>query len=355
MASSPSSIHHAAANPNHGLRSEGRLISKISNLLIVLLNQMLQARTHFYNLYLITIDDTPTFVVPNTIFGVSSALSNSMVNTTESTTLLSLAISGRLFKIMLHTAIFNWTNLLVFDLANQRQSGDEDAHNKPWRPVPSGRLNSNQIRYLLMATIPVVLAYNHFILGVGPESCLLAVLTWLYNDLGGGDDNWLVRNFIIGCAFGVYNLGSMKVAASILATAGHAFGVLRVEAYAPVVSPLGYSWTAIISLVIFTTMHVQDLKDVKGDTARGRRSAPIVLGRRAAGWTIAFPVVFWAAICPLFWRSPILVAWVPGALGLCVAWRCVCISGKRTDRRTWQLWCAWTAVLYILPLLSADN
>lgn len=32
-----------------------------------------------YNLYLITIDDTPTFIVPNTVFGIASALTPSFI------------------------------------------------------------------------------------------------------------------------------------------------------------------------------------------------------------------------------------------------------------------------------------
>lgn len=140
-----------------------------------------------------------------------------------------------------------------------------------------------------------------------------------------------------------------------LGVAGAELNGLTSRVHTPVVSPLGYLWTAMISLVIFTTMHVQDLKDVKGDAARGRRSAPIVLGRRTAGWTIAVPVLLWSGICPLFWRSPAKMAWVPAAVGIWVAWRCVCVSGEWADRRTWQLWCAWTAVLYILPPLSSGT
>jgi 4-hydroxybenzoate polyprenyltransferase len=119
-----------------------------------------------------------------------------------------------------------------------------------------------------------------------------------------------------------------------------------------IVSTNGYIWTLIISGVIFCTMHVQDLKDVSGDQARGRRSAPIVLGRRVTSWTIAIPVVLWSALCVWFWEASLPVASAPILLGLSVAWRCVNMSGKPADRRTWQLWCAWTAILYIIPPLS---
>ena len=60
------------------------------------------------------------------------------------------------------------------------------------------------------------------------------------------------------------------------------------------VTKVGWQWLVIISCVISTTMHVQDLKDEAGDRARARRSAPIVLGDAVARWTIAIPVLFWS-------------------------------------------------------------
>jgi 4-hydroxybenzoate polyprenyltransferase len=315
-----------------------------------------------YNLYLITIDDSPTFVIPNTVFGVAAAMTGAFLTQEDdvSPPINSLPWACFIYTI-LRTVLYNWTNLLVFDLANQRQASQEDAMNKPWRPIPSGRMTTTQMRYSLMAAIPVVLGFNHFCLHAGAESCVLGILTWMYNDLGGGDDNWIMRNWIIACAFGVYNLGSMKVAASSAAALnlgipGQAslFGMqLAVHTETTVsVTTLGYVWAVMISGVIFTTMHVQDLKDVAGDRARGRRSAPIVLGRRITSWTIASPVIVWSAICVHFWNPPFPVLLAPILLGIAVAWRCVTMTGKTADRRTWQLWCLWTAVLYVMPPLS---
>jgi 4-hydroxybenzoate polyprenyltransferase len=305
-------------------------------------------RGQLYNVYLITVDDSPTFVVPNTVFGIAGALAPPLLMIQNA----AVVKDPDVVVLVLRTLSFNWTNLLVFDLANQRQAGVEDGLNKPWRPIPSGRMSTTEMRHWLMVALPAVLAYNHLALGVGAESSLLSVLTWLYNDLGGGDDHWLVRNLIIACAFGLYNLGSLKVAINVLTTGGGE------------VSALGYGWTALISAVIFTTMHVQDLKDVVGDAARGRRSAPLVLGRRAAGWTIAFPILVWSGACPLVWGAPLWVSLAAGVLGAWVAWRCVSPSPSSSssttapnlaERRTWQLWCAWTALLYLIPPLSSSS
>jgi 4-hydroxybenzoate polyprenyltransferase len=290
-----------------------------------------------WNLWLITKDDTPTFVVPNSVFGLGSALSGSCLASPQATTWASLI--PRIPWVLL----FNWTNLLIFDLANQRlpESVKEDSLNKPWRPIPSGRLTSTQVRRGMLFAIPLVLLFNHYILGTGVETALLYGLTWLYNDLGGGDENWIVRNVIIACAFGFYNVGSLKVAAG---SAGPSFSADLVQ-----LSTSGYIWTFAISAVILTTMHVQDLKDQDGDRARGRRTAPLTLGNVVARWTLAVPVLFWTRWCTWFWGLGWLVSAPPAGLGAYVAWRCLYLSGAGKDRITWQLWCLWTALLYLMP------
>jgi 4-hydroxybenzoate polyprenyltransferase len=116
--------------------------------------------------------------------------------------------------VLLRTLSFNWANLVIFDLANQRQASEKDKMNKPWRPIPSGRMTETRMRLWLLAALPLVLGYSHFYLNAGTESCVLAILTWIYNDLRGGDENWLLWNLIIAVAFGIYNLGSMRIAAS---------------------------------------------------------------------------------------------------------------------------------------------
>ncbi|OCL12821.1 hypothetical protein AOQ84DRAFT_226880 [Glonium stellatum] len=289
-----------------------------------------------YNLWLFTKDDTPTFVAPNTVFGICGALAGTrLIAHSGSTT----AVLSRIP----HVLLFNWSNLLIFNLANQQlpESCAEDTLNKPWRPVPSGRMTSTQVRKWMLLTIPLVLAINHFALDVGTETALLYTLTWLYNDLRGGDEGWLLRNSIIAAAFGLYNLGSLKIAAA----------ATPAPVAAATVTGTGYAWIAIVSAVILTTMHVQDLKDVAGDRARGRRTAPLVMGDGPARWTLALPVPVWTAYCACFWGLGWVLAAPAAGLGGVVAWRCFCVRGTMADRKTWQLWRLWTAVLYMMPLV----
>ncbi|KAL8951593.1 MAG: hypothetical protein Q9222_002448 [Ikaeria aurantiellina] len=225
-----------------------------------------------HNISLFTRGDFTTFVVPNTVFGIASALSNRLMsgNTSHVSTVVK-----RLPLII----FFNWSNLLIFVLANQRlpESVKEDKLNKPWRPIPSGRMTQRQTRHLLILLMPVILLLN-YALGVWKETALLFSLTWVYNDLRGGDDNWLVRNLVIALAFFYYNLGSLKLA----------MGVSNID-MDQTLSNAAYAWTVAMSAIIATTMHVQDLQDQAGDIAGGRQTAPLAIGDAAARWTIAVP------------------------------------------------------------------
>ena len=112
-----------------------------------------------------------------------------------------------------------WLNLLVLNLANQRSpdSVTEDSLNKPWRPIPAGYITPIQMRQLLLTALPIILIINHF-LGASRETSLLFGLTWIYNDLQGGNNSFVQRNMIISLAFGLYYGGSLRVACGIHCT-----------------------------------------------------------------------------------------------------------------------------------------
>lgn len=283
-------------------------------------------------LWLFTESNFATFVIPDTVFGVFGALAGPLLTTNEAPDLL--AILARAPSVLL----YNWTNLLVFDLANQRlpESVEEDMWNKPWRPLPSGRITMPQTRRLLLASLPVVLAIN-WALGAWEETALLIAFTWMYNDLKGGDEDFVVRNLIIGIGFGLHNEGGLKIACGMDQT----------------ITVLGYSWIVLISCVIFTTMHIQDLKDQVGDKARGRRSAPLVLGDAVARWTIAVSIVLWSVVCPLFLDVGLSGYLITCVLGFLIVARLFVWRSVDADRKTWKIWAAWTVILYMLPIIKS--
>ncbi|MCJ1243255.1 hypothetical protein MMC30_000452 [Trapelia coarctata] len=283
-------------------------------------------------LYLFTLSDHSTFVTPQTAFGIFGALSGPVLTTNPSPDLFTIA--GRLPQTLLWT----WLNTLVFVLGNQRlpESAKEDSLNKPWRPLPAGRITTRQATHLLMASIPLTFVATYFLGGL-EETVALFVFDWMYNDLGGSDESYIIRNLLIAAGYVCYSAGAMRVAS------GHsAFTLL----------PVTYQWLGMIAAVILSTMHVQDLKDQEGDHSRERKTLPLVIGHWATRCLIASAVLFWSIACPLFWGLGLAGYALSGISGAVVATRALLLRDTGADRLTWKLWSLWLMGLYFLPLVK---
>lgn len=272
-----------------------------------------------------------TFAVPNTAFGIVSALASSRL--LEGPAPRPADVLRRGPAVLL----FNLYSLLLFDLANQRspEAVEEDRVNKPWRPIPSGLITPEQTREAMLFTAPAALGLN-YMLGVWNEGLLVQVLSYYYNELNGGGG--LFRDAIISVSYGLANRTSLHLA----------IGPENA------ISPQGRLWTVIISAVVFTTMHIQDLKDQAGDSRVGRRTVPLVLGDGLCRVILAFSIPSWSLVAARFWGLGIvgsLLYCLPAAV---IAARLLGKRKQQQDAQTWRLWCLWHASLYVLPLLSSE-
>jgi 4-hydroxybenzoate polyprenyltransferase len=286
---------------------------------------------HIHTLYLFTASDFPTFALPTTLFGLCGALSGPLL-----TTNLTPSILQTLVRILPALAVI-WLNLLVFNIANQRSASavEEDRINKPHRPIPSGRMSSEQagILHLVLLPITLVLGYST---GVWKESVILCVFQHVYNDLHGCDAHFLLRNALIAAGYALYSVISFKM----LIAPGHAL------------KPEGWHWIAVVTAVMFTTQHICDIKDGDGDRSRGRRSAPIVLGDGICRWSVALPVLLCSVACPAFFDLGIKSYVFTMGLGGLVAARTVVLRDVESDRVTWKVWALWTCGLFVLPVIK---
>lgn len=288
-----------------------------------------------------SVSDLITFVVPNTVFGVLAALAaNPLVNSDPSP-----SVSAVLQNLMA-VIIFNWWHTFIFNLSNQwsPESVAEDRINKPGRPIPNGRITSDQTRRTILAIIPLSLCLNYY-LNVWVQGISIHLITWLYNELGGSDEAFYIRDFYIAAAFAMHNSGSLKIAA----------GCYPVGAYKDScdLNRSGFIWTGIISAVIFTTMQVQDLKDQEGDRLRERKTVVLLLGEHVSRSSIAFFIIFWSLVCGYFWGSRPWNVALPLLPALLVARKVMKMGCSQVeDRKTWQLWCLWLMFLYALPLCA---
>ncbi|KAF1839469.1 hypothetical protein BDW02DRAFT_564010 [Decorospora gaudefroyi] len=287
---------------------------------------------HLQTLYLFTASDLPTFLLPTTLFGLSAALSGPLLTHTTATT------STSLFQTLLRippTLILLWTNLLLFTISNQRSTAAiaEDSANKPYRPLPAGRLTQAQATHLLLVLTPLVLGIG-YAAGIVTETLLLMVVGWMYNDLGGCEAHFLLRNGLSTVGYGIFLAVAMR---------GMVCGVLKED---------GIRWLVLVTLVMFFSQHVCDFKDALGDRVRGRRSAPIVLGDGVARWSVAVPVLGASVVCPAFFG----LGWASFAgtmaVGGVVAGRVLMYRDVESDEVTWKLWALWTCVLFSLPVVK---
>ncbi|KAI1331793.1 UbiA prenyltransferase family [Xylariaceae sp. FL0255] len=224
-------------------------------------------------------------------------------------------------------------------MANQwaPESIEEDILNKPWRPIPTGKVTESETRRLLLVLIPLVVLLN-YVLGVSKQGLFIVVLTWMYNDLRGGDE--AVRHPIIAVAYAMFNSASLEI------TVGEG-------EHSPVgTSHKGILWTAMVSIVILTTMHVQDLKDQAGDRTRKRQTIVLWLSDRFASASIGISICFWSVTYPIFWDLKPYVLAVPAPIGIYTVYRLAFKTTAKEDASTRGWWSVCTMALYLLPALA---
>jgi 4-hydroxybenzoate polyprenyltransferase len=231
-----------------------------------------QLSYHVHTLVLFTYDQFFDTIIPGTIFGILTTLSGpglSLVVEPTSTVLLRAPV----------ISVWLWLIILQFCLQNQCSDGspEEDAINKPWRPIPSGRITLADAKTLLGATC-LVAGLTSWYLGVVYPFLVWTLLSTLYNDLGGSDRSGFVRHAFCGgfftCSFG---------------------GALLIALNGQSVSKTAAQWTFLVCwCILMTTIQTQEFRDEIGDKQRGRRTLVTELGRVRALWTVYATVTFWS-------------------------------------------------------------
>ena len=287
---------------------------------------------HLYSLWLFTFSDLKTIIVPKTLFGIVTLLSGQSLM--EDPRPRTSTIIGCIPFIVL----WNWLNLLPLDMSNQHhvESTIEDSVNKPWRPIPAGRLTVEETRTLMYGSyIVAILASLSF--GGFSECVALIVEGWIYNGLAGADRSLLARNLLNAVGYMTFASGAAKVACAQSGTQ------LRADSS---------KWLILLSGVISSTIQFQDLYDQKGDATRGRRTIPLIAGDRVARLTITIPIAIWSWVCPAFWGMEVRGFILPFALGGIIILRLYLYRSVDEDKRSFMIWNAWVMSLYFLPFLS---
>lgn len=287
-------------------------------------------------LLLFTCDQILDTVIPGTAFGVFAALSGPTLD-------LQAQWSASILSRIPQVSLWLWLVILQFCVQNQRSPGSvaEDSINKPWRPIPSGRMTSKQADKLLAVTSLIAAALSLYLNVMHIFVVYLCLIT-AYNDYGGGNKSGIVRNLFCGAGFSCYFAGALSIAVGPEVSMSYA----------------AWKWTATIAVgILLTTIHTQEFRDEAGDKARGRRTLVTELGRKPALWTVFTTVVFWSFYTPLGfftggWKTAFLPILFGGAL-LTAASMAYSKEDNKLDRRMYKFWCLWMFGFCPLPFLAS--
>lgn len=284
---------------------------------------------HVYSLHLLTKSDIKTVLIPQPVFVIAAMISAGATMH---------EVQARLISMF----FWIWLHLVVEDLSNQRkpESVAEDAINKPWRPLPSGRLSSGEALGLLYASACLAMATS-FLLGAVGASASFLVLVWLYNEAEICKTSPVLRNLLNVLGLACFGWGGI----SVLNAGG---SLITQEAQSSI-----YVWLAVAGAAGFTTIHAQDLPDMVGDAIRGRKTLPLLYGEAVTRWSLAISVILWSVICLVFCDVQFKIVWCALLVIACLMAATTLLSPKESsDEKVWRLWCLWTALLYILPLFG---
>ncbi|KAF8992232.1 UbiA prenyltransferase family [Cyathus striatus] len=258
--------------------------------------------------------DWSTTLIPGTIFAVG-------------------AMRGLPIPTMLKNYLFMiwWMSNFVyfFTLSNQIVGVVEDSVDKKDRPIPSGKVT------LAGAKIRWIFVFSSFLLTAIHEPYMLPeTLAWVFTtallNITPVGKHWFVKNNI-GMPLGTLSL----LSASWKAIAPH--------------TPRSQIWVYGVAAWIGFMMHIQDLRDIKGDTICGRKTMCIVLG----DWETRLLTSFvFTPLSMYFLHLAHIVELAPWTLSTAhafVAYRVLQARGSHYDHKTYMhftyLFCGILAVL----------
>ncbi|KAF9561006.1 hypothetical protein CPC08DRAFT_635907 [Agrocybe pediades] len=272
---------------------------------------------HIETVYLFTRSDFKTIFFPVIIFAVAAS------STFE-------------IHALIRTAVWTWIHLLQANVSNQTFSGQEDKLNKPWRPLPSGRITVQQARAFrfVLAAFCFSLSYMQGP-AVAAASFGLTVVEILHDDFS------LSRHPILKNLCNVGGYLTFEIGATLSMASSQ-----KIDATTS---------TALLTsaLVIFTTISAQDFADTDGDKLSHRRTLPLI-APIASRWYISIAVTFWSLILAETWGLGPFFGGSFLAFGTYVGSRYFRLRDATNDQFSYVFYNIWLLIIHLLPL-NAHN
>ncbi|KAI0031470.1 UbiA prenyltransferase family-domain-containing protein [Vararia minispora EC-137] len=268
--------------------------------------------------FLFTKSDLKTILIPATIFACLSAP------------------EVRLQRV-LSSMWWTWLHLLQFCVSNQSLSPEEDALNKPWRPIPSGNISVATARNLRWILLPSCLLQS-FVYGVPWQGLSLAIVFLAHNEWALGS-HWVLRTLCNAWGYASFNAGAAAIVSS---WPGHTLQARTV---------LSFCCNAAI---ILTTIHAQDFRDEVGDKRLGRMTLPIAFSQ-ASRITIWVFLLSWSLGLSIFCATNYILAAAFCTLAMIVGARFYFWRDVEADQRSYLYYNVWLACAQVVhtPVVMA--
>lgn len=288
---------------------------------------------HSYTVYLACFSNLGDIILSGFLFGTVNSLIAPQFSMGPALS-ISQIFTSRRAPLML---LWSWCNIFLFCLHNQRslETIAEDKLNKPWRPIPAGRLTPGQAKQILYFMHPLCFLVGLKIGGFWPYVILVTFHVW-YNEFGGAS-NPILKNVHNGVGVCCFLAGPLEVATGRSVFSGKGDAAI---------------WLLILTATLATACHTQDFRDVEGDKAAGRRTVPLVIGDLPARLLVAIMALVWTLVACVFWgvwREGIL----PLAAGLIMVGNLFLRRNRMGDIHSWRLFTVWLQALVAVPVLKS--
>ncbi|KAG1736677.1 UbiA prenyltransferase family-domain-containing protein [Suillus paluster] len=224
-----------------------------------------------------------------------------------------------------------WLHLFQGNVSNQSYSAHEDLLNKPWRPVPSGRISVKNSRALRWGLMVFCLGFSSlFNFNVLITSAVFTILVIVHDDFG-LSGHPIGKNLLNVGAYVSFELGSTLVLSD-----------------EPSLDRTSITALCCSGLVILMTIHVQDFADVNGDRMLGRRTLPIVAPEGSRIYILCvLPLISFALAS--FWNLGPLCSILFISMGIVVGLRCYLVRDEIGDQSNYWLYNIWLMGAHLLP------
>jgi 4-hydroxybenzoate polyprenyltransferase len=231
---------------------------------------------HATTVYLFMATDFKTIIIPI----VCPAYRGSpLITHVFSQNVFALALTPHpTLRAFLNTQLWLFLHLLQVDVSNQTYSGAEDVANRPWRPLPSGRVTVCQSRRLRWALLPLCFFIS---LSHGPWAlCASATLAWalLVHDDFDWSKHIFLKNFCNTVGYGAFECGASLI---MCESTFSLLPIFSLNVLHLIASQTTLDWRTQIVVacstgIVLSTIFAQDFSDVEGDKRYGRRTVPII-------------------------------------------------------------------------------